>query len=89
MVRDIGTDVKRVVGRDLGIDEGHVARGASFRNDLGVDSVRFVELTLALEEAFDVDINDDDAERLHTVQDAIDFIEAHPNRAGMATSREV
>jgi acyl carrier protein len=67
--------VKQIISEQLGVDEGEVTPSASFVDDLGADSLDQVELVMALEEAFDVEIPDEDAEKIRTVQDAIDYIE--------------
>ncbi len=67
--------VKQIVVEQLGVDESEVTSGASFVDDLGADSLDRVELVMAFEEAFDLEIPDEDAEKIHTVQDAIDYIE--------------
>ena len=59
------------------MDEGEVTLSASFVDDLGADSLDRVELVMALEEAFDLEIPDEEAEKIRTVQDAIDYIEKH------------
>ena len=69
--------VKRIIAEQLGVDEGEVTPSASFVDDLGADSLDQVELVMALEEAFDVEIPDEDAEKIRTVQDAIDYIDKH------------
>jgi acyl carrier protein len=69
--------VKQIVGEQLGVDEGEVTSSASFVDDLGADSLDQVELVMALEEAFDLEIPDEDAEKIRTVRDAIDYIEKH------------
>jgi len=67
--------VKQIISEQLGVDEGEVTPSASFADDLGADSLDQVELVMALEEAFDVEIPDEDAEKIRTVQDAIDYID--------------
>ncbi len=67
--------VKQIIVEQLGVDEGEVTPGASFVDDLGADSLDTVELVMAFEEAFDIEIPDEDAEKIRTVQDAIDYIE--------------
>ena len=67
--------VKQIIAEQLGVDEGEVTPSASFVDDLGADSLDQVELVMALEEAFDVEIPDEDAEKMRTVQDAIDYID--------------
>ena len=69
--------VKQIIGEQLGVDEGEVTPSASFVDDLGADSLDQVELVMALEEAFSVEIPDEDAEKIRTVQDAIDYIDKH------------
>ncbi len=67
--------VKQIIVEQLGVDEGQVDATASFIEDLGADSLDIVELIMAFEEAFDLDIPDEDAEKIGTVKDAIDYIE--------------
>jgi len=69
--------VKQIVVEQLGVEEGEVTSSASFVDDLGADSLDQVELVMAFEEAFDVEIPDEDAEKIRTVQDAIDYIDKH------------
>jgi acyl carrier protein len=69
--------VKQIIAEQLGVDENEVTPSASFVDDLGADSLDQVELVMALEEAFDVEIPDEDAEKIRTVQDAIDYIDKH------------
>ena len=68
--------VKQIIVEQLGVDESQVEPSASFVDDLGADSLDIVELVMAFEEAFDLDIPDEDAEKIRTVQNAIDYIEA-------------
>lgn len=72
---DVGERVKKVVVDHLGIDGDKVTDSASFIDDLGADSLDTVELVMAFEEEFSVEIPDDAAEKILTVKDAIDFIE--------------
>lgn len=72
---DIAERVRSIVTEHLGVDESKVLDGASFIDDLGADSLDTVELVMAFEEAFDVTIPDDAAEKIGTVKDAIDYIE--------------
>jgi acyl carrier protein len=67
--------VKQIIVEQLGVDEAQVDNTASFVDDLGADSLDIVELVMAFEEAFDIDIPDEDAEKITTVKDAIDYIE--------------
>lgn len=66
--------VKQIVAEQLGVDEDQVTPGAAFMDDLGADSLDTVELVMALEEEFDVEISDEDAEKIQKVQDAVDYI---------------
>ena len=67
--------VKAIVAEQLGVKAEQVTSAASFVDDLGADSLDIVELVMAFEEAFDIDIPDEDAEKIATVKDAIDYIE--------------
>jgi acyl carrier protein len=69
--------VKKIIAEKLGVDPSEVVPEASFVDDLGADSLDLVELIMSMEEAFDVEISDEDAENLKTVQDAIDYINNH------------
>ncbi|MBI3778419.1 MAG: acyl carrier protein [Gammaproteobacteria bacterium] len=71
--------VKKIVVEQLGVNEGEVKPGASFVDDLGADSLDTVELVMALEEEFDCEIPDDQAEKITTVQQAVDYINSHLN----------
>ena len=75
--KELLTKVKQIISEQLGVDEDEVTTTASFVDDLGADSLDQVELVMALEEKFEIEIPDDDAEKLRTVQDAIDYIEKH------------
>ena len=70
----INDRIKQIVAEQLGVDEDQVTNEASFMDDLGADSLDTVELVMALEEEFDIEISDEDAEKIQTVQDAIDYI---------------
>jgi acyl carrier protein len=69
--------VKRIIVDQLGVDEDEVKPEASFVDDLGADSLDVVELVMALEEEFGLEINDEDAEKIGTVKQAIEYIQAH------------
>ena len=71
---DIAERVKKIVVEHLGVEEDKVAEGASFIDDLGADSLDTVELVMAFEEEFSVEIPDDAAEKIQTVGDAVNFI---------------
>ena len=75
MSDDISSKVKKIVADHLGIDEAKVTEEASFIDDLGADSLDTVELVMAFEEKFGIEIPDDAAETILTVKDAIDFIQ--------------
>ncbi|MGD8325363.1 MAG: acyl carrier protein [Sphingomonadales bacterium] len=72
---DTAATVKKIVVEHLGVDESKVTDTASFIDDLGADSLDTVELVMAFEEEFGVEIPDDAAEKILTVKDAIDFIQ--------------
>jgi acyl carrier protein len=74
---DVAQRVKKIVVEHLGVDEAKVSEGASFIDDLGADSLDTVELVMAFEEEFSVEIPDDAAEKIQTVGDAIKFIEGN------------
>jgi len=69
--------VKQIIVEQLGVDEGEVTPNASFVDDLGADSLDTVELVMAFEEAFDIEIPDEDAEKIRSVKDAVDYINSH------------
>jgi acyl carrier protein len=73
---DVDAKVKKIIAEQLGVPEGDVKPEASFVNDLGADSLDTVELVMALEEEFGVEIPDEDAEKIATVGNAIDYIKA-------------
>jgi acyl carrier protein len=73
----VNEKVKQIVAEQLGVDEGEITPSASFIDDLGADSLDQVELVMAFEEAFDIEIPDEDAEKIRTVQDASDYIGKH------------
>jgi acyl carrier protein len=74
---DIPDEVRRLVCKQLGVVGDQVKPEASFVDDLGADSLALVELTLAFEEAFDIDIPDEEAQKMRTVGDAILSVEKH------------
>ncbi len=77
MADDIESKVKSIIVENLGVDAGTVTPQASFVNDLGADSLDTVELVMALEEEFDLEIPDEEAEKIQSVGQAIDYIKAH------------
>jgi acyl carrier protein len=72
--------VKQIIVEQLGVDEGEVTPTASFVDDLGADSLDVVELVMAFEEAFGIEIPDEDAEKIATVKDAVAYIEKHSKK---------
>jgi acyl carrier protein len=74
---DVEAKVKEIIVEQLNVDKEAVVPAAKFVDDLGADSLDTVELVMALEEAFSLDIPDDDAEKIGTVGDAIDYIKNH------------
>jgi acyl carrier protein len=66
--------VKKIIAEKLGVDLSEIVPEASFVDDLGADSLDLVELIMSMEEEFDTDISDEDAEKIQTVQDAINFV---------------
>ena len=69
--------VKKIVAEQLGVKDEEVTSDASFVDDLGADSLDTVELVMALEEEFETEIPDEEAEKITTVQQAIDYVKAH------------
>src|SRR2546425_6698972 len=77
MASSVEDKVKQIIVEQLGVDEAEVTPTASFIDDLGADSLDTVELVMALEEGFGMEIPDEDAEKITTVKDAINYIESH------------
>jgi len=77
MAEDNLTKLQNIVGLQLGIDPSNVKPEANFTKELGADSLDVVELVMAFEEAFEIDINDEVAGEIVTVQDALDYIEGN------------
>lgn len=77
MSAEIEQKVKDIIIEQLGVDAAEVKVEASFVNDLGADSLDTVELVMALEESFDMEIPDEEAEKIQTVGQAIDYIKSH------------
>jgi len=72
---DVQAKVKEIVADKLGVEESQITPEASFANDLGADSLDIVELVMGFEQAFDISIPDEDAEKISTVGDAIKYLE--------------
>jgi acyl carrier protein len=75
--KDITAEVKRIITEQLDVDEADIKPESTFIDDLGADSLGLVELVLAFEEAFEIEIPDEDTEKIRTVQDAVDYITSH------------
>ena len=80
-MENIEQRVKKIVAEQLGVNEADVKAESSFVNDLGADSLDTVELVMALEEEFECEIPDEEAEKITTVQLAINYINTHLNKA--------
>jgi acyl carrier protein len=76
-MENIEQRVKKIVAEQLGANEADIKNESSFADDLGADSLDTVELVMALEEQFECEIPDDEAEKISNVQQAIDYIKAH------------
>lgn len=69
--------IKSIISEQLGVEEDEITMDSSFIDDLGADSLDIVELIMALETEFDIEISDEDAEKVATVGDVVDYIKAH------------
>ncbi len=76
-MENIEQRVKKIVAEQLGVNESEIKTESSFVNDLGADSLDTVELVMALEEEFETEIPDEEAEKITTVQHAINYIQSH------------
>lgn len=77
-MENIEQRVKKIVAEQLGVNEADIKTESAFVEDLGADSLDTVELVMALEDEFECEIPDEEAEKIRTVQQAIDYINAHP-----------
>ena len=77
---DIAGKVKEIVSQQLDVDANEIKETSQFIDDLGADSLAIVELVLAFEEQFEIDIPDEDTEKIRTVQDAVEYIESHTKK---------
>jgi acyl carrier protein len=77
MADDILERVKKIIIDRLGVDEAAITLGASFKEDLGADSLDVVELVMELEDEFDMEISDEDAEKIASVGDVVEYIKSH------------
>lgn len=73
--------VKKIIAEQLGVNENEITNESSFVDDLGADSLDTVELVMALEEEFSTEIPDEDAEKITTVQQAVDYVHSHTKEA--------
>jgi acyl carrier protein len=80
-MENVDQRVKKIVAEQLGVNESEIKNESRFVDDLGADSLDTVELVMALEEEFETEIPDEEAEKITTVQQAIDFIVAHTKKA--------
>lgn len=76
-IRDYAAEVKAIIKEQLEVDDGDVRPESTFLDDLGADSLGLAELVLAFEDHFEIDIPDEDTEKIRTVQDAIDYVASH------------
>lgn len=71
--------LKKIIAEQLGVDESKIVPDAHFAKDLNADSLDLVELIMSIEEEFGIEISDDEAEKIETVNDALKYLDAHPS----------
>lgn len=71
--------LKKIIAEQLGVDESQIVPGAHFAKDLNADSLDLVELIMSIEEEFGIEISDEEAEKIETVDDALNYLDAHPS----------
>ena len=81
MANDLESKVESIIVEKLGVDESDISRDASFTDDLGADSLDTVELIMEFEKEFDITIPDEDAEKIITVGDAVDYLEKETSQS--------
>ncbi|SDY05778.1 acyl carrier protein [Nitrosomonas halophila] len=79
-IAEIEQRIKKIVAEQLGVNEAEIKNESSFVNDLGADSLDTVELVMALEEEFECEIPDEQAEKINTVQEAIDYVASNASQ---------
>jgi acyl carrier protein len=77
MAADVYDRMKKIIVEQLGVDEADVTPTASFVEDLNADSLDLVELIMSLEEEFNLEISDEDAEKIHSASDALEYVQEH------------
>jgi acyl carrier protein len=82
-IKEIEAKIVKIIVEQLNVDESEVKPEASFVDDLGADSLDTVELVMAIEEAFDIEIPDTDAEKIRTVKDAIEYVKRKLEEKGV------
>ncbi len=76
---EVADRLRKIIAEQLGVDETQIVPSASFARDLNADSLDLVELIMSIEEEFEIEISDEDAEKIETVQDALNYLDQHPS----------